>query len=183
MVKFKEFLNEGKNEEYIDLLDDVAALLDTAGDQYVWVKKTGSSYIVIELSGENYIESKITGSEKDVIKTQKIFKDGEVVNYDLAITRLKELKTAIENEQFIGGEEDTNEAQDPKEKQFKEMAKLASQIGKYGHRWGENASGRMTGWVSTYNKNKDNMKENGTWEEYCKVNGFSKSHDGYDCLG
>ena len=101
MVKFSQFLNEEKNDEYSDLLDDVVALLDTVGDQLVYVGKSGSSYTVIELSGENYVESKVTGSDKELIKTQKIFKDGDVVNYDLAIKRLKELKAAIENNQFV----------------------------------------------------------------------------------
>lgn len=107
MIKFKEFLKESSTEEYTDLLDDVSVLLDSAAGQYIWVKKSGDSYTVIELNGENYIESTITGSEKDVIKTQKIFKDGEVINYDLAVERLKELKAAIENEQFIANEDES----------------------------------------------------------------------------
>lgn len=100
-IKFKTFIFEEKSEEYSNLLDEIATLLDSAGQQMVWVKKDGESYIVIELNGEDYIESKVTGSDKEVIKTQKVYKDGEVVNYDLAIRRLKELKKAIENEQFI----------------------------------------------------------------------------------
>lgn len=67
-------------------------------------------------------------------------------------------------------------------KQFEEMKKLAGQIGKYSHRWNDNPSQRMLSWVDTYNDNKEKMKENGTWEEYCKFTGFHKSHNAYDCL-
>jgi hypothetical protein len=100
-IKFKKFISEASEEEYGNLLDDVASLLDTVGDQLVYVKKSGDAYTCIQLSGENYVEVKVQGSEQDIIKTQKIYKDGEVTNYDLAIRRLKELKAAIENEQFI----------------------------------------------------------------------------------
>lgn len=100
-IKFSKFLNEASEEEYGSLLDDVSSLLDTVGDQLVYVKKTGDSYMCIQLSGENYVQLKVQGSEQDIIKTQKIYKDGEVTNYDLAISRLKELKSAIENEQFV----------------------------------------------------------------------------------
>ena len=100
-IKFSKFLNEASEEEYGSLLDDVSSLLDTVGDQLVYVKKTGGSYMCIQLSGENYVQLKVQGSEQDIIKTQKIYKDGEVTNYDLAISRLKELKSAIENEQFV----------------------------------------------------------------------------------
>jgi hypothetical protein len=97
MVNFKKFLNEASMEEYGDLLDDVVSLLDATGGQQVWVKNGGNK-VIITISGENYVESDMNG---DVIKTQKIYKDGEVTNYDLAISRLKALKSAIENEQFV----------------------------------------------------------------------------------
>lgn len=104
-MKFKTFINEANEEEYGNLLDDVASLLDAVGDQLVYVKKSGDTYTCIQLSGENYVEIKVQGSSQDIIKTQKIYKDGEVTNYDLAITRLKDLKSAIENEQFVQQEE------------------------------------------------------------------------------
>lgn len=102
MVKFKTFLNETKQDDYSNLLDEVAILIDTVvGEQLVYVKKEGETYIVIEISGEDYVESKITDGDQKVIKTSKLYKDGEIVNYDLAISRLKEYKNAIKNEQFL----------------------------------------------------------------------------------
>lgn len=97
MVNFKKYLIEASMEEYGDLLDDVVSLLDATGGKQVWVKNGGDK-VIIAISGENYVESDMNG---DVIKTQKIYKDGEVTNYDLAISRLKALKSAIENEQFV----------------------------------------------------------------------------------
>ncbi len=97
MVKFSQYLVEANMEEYSNLLDDVVSLLDATGGQQVWVKNGGKK-VIITISGENYVESDMNG---DVIKTQKIYKDGEVTNYDLAISRLKALKSAIENDQFV----------------------------------------------------------------------------------
>jgi hypothetical protein len=97
MVTFKKFLIEASTEEYASLLDDVVSLLDATGGKQVWVKNGGSK-VIIAISGENYVESDMDGK---VIKTQKIYKDGEVTNYDLAISRLKALKSAIENDQFV----------------------------------------------------------------------------------
>ena len=39
-----------------------------------------------------------------VIKTQKLYKDGEVTSYDLACSRLKGFIAAIKAEQFISQE-------------------------------------------------------------------------------
>jgi hypothetical protein len=39
-----------------------------------------------------------------IIKTQKLYKDGEVTNYDLACSRLKGFIAAIKAEQFISQE-------------------------------------------------------------------------------
>ncbi len=100
-MKFKKFLNEASEEAYGNLLDQVNALLDTIGGQGVWVNNGGKK-VVISISGEDYVESEMNG---DIIKTQKLYKDGEVINYDLAISRLKEFKKAIENEQFVGDSE------------------------------------------------------------------------------
>lgn len=100
-IKFSEFINEASEEDYGNLLDDIAALLDTIGDQLVYVEKNGETYKVIQLSGENYVEMEIKGSEQNIVKTQKLYKDGEVTNYDLAITRLNEIKKAIQDEQFV----------------------------------------------------------------------------------
>lgn len=98
MVRFKKFLNEASEQDYAELLDQVAALLDTVvGDQLVWVSDNGKK-VVISISGEDYVESDMDGK---VIKTQKLYKDGEVTNYDLAVSRLKAFKKAIEDEQFV----------------------------------------------------------------------------------
>lgn len=101
-IKFSKFINEASEEEYGSLLDDVASLLDTIGDQMVWVTDDGKK-VVISLSGENYVQSDMDGN---IIKTQKLYKDGEVTNYDLAISRLKAFKAAIENEQFVSAPEE-----------------------------------------------------------------------------
>mgnify|MGYP000373097970 CR=1 FL=1 len=78
--------------------------------------------------------------------------------------------------------EDVSEAKDPKQKRFDQMEKLAGQIGKYGHRWGDNPSARLTGWVDQYNRTKEEFQKEGIWAEYCKSVGFAVSHTGHDCL-
>ena len=91
----------------------------------------------------------------------------------------------IKFSQFLN-ETEKNKEQEKKNKQnlkkFDEMKKLADQLYKYAHRWGENPSSRMMGWVDTYNENKHKMQHDGTWVEYCEWAGFSKSHNGYDCM-
>lgn len=105
-IRFRDFINEASEEDYADLLDDVMALLDTIGDQLIYVEKNGEKYKAIQLSGENYVEIEVDGSDQNIIKTQKLYKDGEVTNYDLAITRLNEIKKAIQDEQFVPVPED-----------------------------------------------------------------------------
>ena len=75
-----------------------------------------------------------------------------------------------------------SEASEPKNKLHDKAHKLSQNIGKYKHRWNDNPSARMTSWVDEYNDLKDEMKNNGTWVEYCKKHGFDKTHDAYDCL-
>jgi hypothetical protein len=95
---FKQFLNEESEKEYSDLLDKVATLFDTVvGDNLVWVKNDGQKATVL-ISGEDYVLKDMDGK---IIKTQKLYKDGEITNYSLGISRLKEFIAAIENEQFV----------------------------------------------------------------------------------
>jgi hypothetical protein len=110
VIKFSKFvksITEGNTEEYASLLDDVMSLLDTTGGQLPYIKKSGDTYTAIQISGENYVEIEVKGSEQNIIKTQKLYKDGEITNYDLAITRLKDLKKAIQDEQFVPTPEDS----------------------------------------------------------------------------
>jgi len=57
---------------------------------------------------------------------------------------------------------------------------LSGMISKYAHRWGEDPSSRLTGWVWEYNDIKDGRPEE--WKAYCEANGFAEDHDGYDVL-
>jgi len=98
--KFKQFLIESAEEEYASLLDDAISLLDTTQQNSVWVNDNGKK--IISISGENYVQMDMSGK---IIKTQKLFKDGEITNYDLACTRLKNFIAAIKAGQFVQGEE------------------------------------------------------------------------------
>lgn len=151
MVKFKTFLNETKQDDYSNLLDEVAILIDTVvGEQLVYVKKEGETYIVIEISGEDYVESKITDGDQKVIKTSKLYKDGEIVNYDLAISRLKEYKNAIKNEQFL---EMLSEEKSFKEKEdMNKLMKVINSIENEGQ--AETAERMIDNWGKLHSKGK-----------------------------
>ena len=64
----------------------------------------------------------------------------------------------------------------------KRLNYLRSMIAKYGHRWGEFPSQRLTGWVDEYNEIKENFPEE--WVAYNKQYGSaaSCSHDAYDLM-
>jgi len=94
MVSFKQFLNEAGQEEYAKLLDEVIALLTSEGAVEFW---TGDESHTIEISGEDYIERK----DGKIVKSSKLYKDGEVTNYDLAVSRLNSAIKAIKNGQAI----------------------------------------------------------------------------------
>lgn len=101
MVKFKQFLKETAEEDYANLLDDAASLIDIAvGQNQVWVNDDGKK-VIINISGENYVQMDMEGK---VIKTQKLYKDGDVTNYDLACSRLKSFISAVKAEQFVSNE-------------------------------------------------------------------------------
>ena len=101
MVTFKQFLKESAEEDYANLLDDAASLIDTAvGQNQVWVNDAGKK-VIINISGENYVQMDMDGK---VIKTQKLYKDGDVTNYDLACSRLKSFISAVKAEQFVSAE-------------------------------------------------------------------------------
>jgi hypothetical protein len=100
MVSFKQFLEESAQEEYISLLDDAVSMLETVGENQVWINDNGKR-VIISITGDNYVQMDMDGT---IIKTQKLYKDGEVTNYDLACSRLKGFIAAIKAEQFISQE-------------------------------------------------------------------------------
>jgi hypothetical protein len=57
---------------------------------------------------------------------------------------------------------------------------LANMIGKYAHRWSENTSDRLNGWVYEYNQLRDSHYD--AFLQYCEKNQYSTKHDAYDCL-
>lgn len=57
---------------------------------------------------------------------------------------------------------------------------LKGMLSKYSHRWGENPSQRMYGWVDEYNDVK--VDNSVVWSFYCRTNGLSPQHDAYDCM-
>jgi hypothetical protein len=65
-------------------------------------------------------------------------------------------------------------------KAIKRLEYLGKMIGKYQHRWSENPSDRLAGWVDEYNDIRDEQPE--AFAQYCEAHGFSKEHDGYDAL-
>ena len=76
MVSFKQFLVESAQEEYISLLDDAVSMLETVGENQVWINDNGKR-VIISITGDNYVQSDMDGT---IIKTQKLYKDGEVTN-------------------------------------------------------------------------------------------------------
>lgn len=103
MVNFRAFLIESSESDYADLLNDAMSLIDAAvGQNQVWVNDAGKK-VIITLSAENYIQMDTNGK---IIKTQKLYKDGEITNYDLACTRLKNFISAIKAEQFVSAHEE-----------------------------------------------------------------------------
>ena len=61
-----------------------------------------------------------------------------------------------------------------------EMQRLSGLLTKYAHRWSENASNRMLGWVDSYNDLRSENRE--LFLSYCTEYGLALDHDGYDCL-
>lgn len=95
MVGFKQFINETtKEEEYSSLVDEVMLLLQSEGATEFWIDDESTT---IEIAGEDYIERK----DGKVVKTSKLYKDGEITNYDLAISRLRDAVKAIKDGQIV----------------------------------------------------------------------------------
>ena len=69
MVSFKQFLEESAQEEYISLLDDAVSMLETVGENQVWINDNGKR-VIISITGENYVQMDMDGT---VIKTQKFY--------------------------------------------------------------------------------------------------------------
>lgn len=65
-------------------------------------------------------------------------------------------------------------------KTIKRLEYLGKMIGKYQHRWSDNPSPRLYGWVEEYNDIK--LFDRDAFNRYCEANGLSSEHDGYDCL-
>lgn len=73
------------------------------------------------------------------------------------------------------------EAKDPHAKVVARLEKLNKSINQYAHRWNDNPSQRMQGWVDEYNDLKSAHKD-GAWKAYCDKNKMSHGHNAYDCL-
>lgn len=65
-------------------------------------------------------------------------------------------------------------------KLIKEWNRLSKLITTYAHRWGENPSARLMGWVNDY----DDLKEDNPneWKEYCKIKGYTTDVNAGDLL-
>jgi hypothetical protein len=57
---------------------------------------------------------------------------------------------------------------------------LGKMIAKYSHRWNENPSARLQGWVDEYNNIRSNNRN--LFDAWCDAKGYAKDHNGYDCL-
>jgi hypothetical protein len=57
---------------------------------------------------------------------------------------------------------------------------LATMIAKYSHRWGENPSQRLAGWVDEYNVLR--YEHRAEFNAYCELHGYAKDHNGHDVL-
>ena len=66
------------------------------------------------------------------------------------------------------------------DKYVKRLEVLSNSISKYKHRWGENPSNRLAGWVDEYNQIKDDHRD--SFLAFSKKYGYHSSHDAYDFL-
>lgn len=66
------------------------------------------------------------------------------------------------------------------DKHIKRLEVLGDSISKYKHRWGENPSRRLQGWVDEYNKIRDDHLA--SFIAYSKKHGYHTSHTAYDVL-
>jgi hypothetical protein len=66
------------------------------------------------------------------------------------------------------------------EKIIKRLEYLSTMLNKYQHRWNDEPSDRMFGWVDEYNGIKADHRE--AFVAYCEKHGWVTSHDAYDCL-
>lgn len=83
--------------------------------------------------------------------------------------------------QHVTNEESLEEAKDQHARVIARLEKLNKSINQYAHRWNENPSQRMQGWVDEYNELKQKHKD-GAWKAYCDKNKLTTSHNAYDCL-
>ena len=98
MNKFMQFLKEAAEDDFKELLNTALSLVSANVKQNdVWVNANGKK-VIIKINQDNYIQSEIDGK---LISTQKLYKDGDVVNYDLGIKRLKEFIDAVKKDQII----------------------------------------------------------------------------------
>lgn len=68
------------------------------------------------------------------------------------------------------------------EKQCKRMDKLAALISRYAHRWGQNTSARLLGWVDAYDDGKKLLSDQMLWYAYCVDRQIDPTHNGRDLL-
>ena len=98
MNKFMEFLSEAAEDDFKELLNTALSLVSAKVKQDdVWITSNGKK-VIIKINQDNYIQSEMDGK---VISTQKLYKDGDVVNYDLGIKRLNEFIDAVKKDQII----------------------------------------------------------------------------------
>ena len=74
-----------------------------------------------------------------------------------------------------------SEAKDPTAKVIAKLEDLNRKINRWAHKWDHNHQPiRMVDWIDEYNDIKASNRP--AWEAYCKKNGMTTGHNGYDCL-
>jgi hypothetical protein len=65
--------------------------------------------------------------------------------------------------------------------EYQRLEYLALMIHRYSHRWCDEPSKRLSGWVEEYCEIKRNLGYL-AWDTFCNERGLDRWHDGYDCL-
>jgi hypothetical protein len=66
------------------------------------------------------------------------------------------------------------------DKHVKRLEVLSNSLTQYKHRWNENPSKRLSGWVDEYNQIKDDHRD--SFLAFSKKHGYHPSHNAYDIL-
>jgi hypothetical protein len=62
------------------------------------------------------------------------------------------------------------------------MDRVANLINKYAHRWGDNTSARLLGWVDAYDDGKKLLQDQMLWDAFCIDRQIDPTHNGHDLL-